>query len=385
MTRRKVKAWYLVHKWTSLICTLFLLILCVTGLPLIFWEEIDHATRDMREPAPVVAGATPASLDGIMARALARNPGDVPLFLGWDDHEPVVYVNTGARPDVPVEDMKAILFDAYTGEELGRQSLDSGVMMFIFRLHTDLFLGLGMTLFLGVMTLLFAAALISGIVLYGPFMRKLDFGTVRRHGSARLKWLDMHNLIGAVTLAWALVVGITGAVNTLARPLQYAWQSDAVAEFAARYAGTPRPERFASLDAAVAAAREQAPGMTPAFVSYPGTGYSGDHHFGVFLRGATPLTERQFEPVLIDAADGSVTARPDVPWYITALLLSQPLHFGDYGGLPLKIIWALLDLATIVVLGSGLYLWLRRARGSTEQRVSEILEAGERARAAAAA
>ena len=42
---------------------------------------------------------------------------------------------------------------------------------------------------------------------------------------------------------------------------------------------------------------------------------------------------------------------------LKALLVSQPLHFGDYGGMPLKIIWALLDGFTIIVLGSGLYLW----------------------------
>jgi uncharacterized iron-regulated membrane protein len=32
--------------------------------------------------------------------------------------------------------------------------------------------------------------------------------------------------------------------------------------------------------------------------------------------------------------------------------------------MPLKIIWALLDVLTIVVLGSGLYLWLARRRPS---------------------
>lgn len=42
------------------------------------------------------------------------------------------------------------------------------------------------------------------------------------------------------------------------------------------------------------------------------------------------------------------------------LFLSVPLHFGDYGGLLLKIIWALLDIAAIIVLGSGVYLWLGR-------------------------
>jgi uncharacterized iron-regulated membrane protein len=49
-----------------------------------------------------------------------------------------------------------------------------------------------------------------------------------------------------------------------------------------------------------------------------------------------------------------------MPWYLTALLLSQPLHFGDYGEMPLKILWALFDLLAIVVLISGLYLWWKK-------------------------
>jgi uncharacterized iron-regulated membrane protein len=28
--------------------------------------------------------------------------------------------------------------------------------------------------------------------------------------------------------------------------------------------------------------------------------------------------------------------------------------------MPMQILWALLDIATIIVLGSGLYLWLKR-------------------------
>jgi uncharacterized iron-regulated membrane protein len=30
--------------------------------------------------------------------------------------------------------------------------------------------------------------------------------------------------------------------------------------------------------------------------------------------------------------------------------------------MPLKIIWALLDIMTIIVLGTGVYLWLRRRK-----------------------
>jgi uncharacterized iron-regulated membrane protein len=68
--------------------------------------------------------------------------------------------------------------------------------------------------------------------------------------------------------------------------------------------------------------------------------------------------------VLVDAGTAQVSDQRTLPWYLSALLLSQPLHFGDYGGAGMKFLWALLDLATIVVLGSGLYLWLKRGRAA---------------------
>ena len=57
-----------------------------------------------------------------------------------------------------------------------------------------------------------------------------------------------------------------------------------------------------------------------------------------------------------------------------ALEVSRPLHVGNYGGMPLKVIWLLLDLATIAVLASGLYLWLSRRRSLTAEAEAELLE-----------
>jgi uncharacterized iron-regulated membrane protein len=61
------------------------------------------------------------------------------------------------------------------------------------------------------------------------------------------------------------------------------------------------------------------------------------------------------------------------------LLLSQPLHFGDYGGTPLKVIWALLDVITIIVLLSGLYLWCQRCKSSAEDLLIQMDLAAESA------
>ncbi|MBV1933734.1 MAG: PepSY domain-containing protein, partial [Parvibaculaceae bacterium] len=78
----------------------------------------------------------------------------------------------------------------------------------------------------------------------------------------------------------------------------------------------------------------------------------------------TPLTERLIQIAVVDATTAQLMEVRDIPWYIKGLFLSVPLHFGDYGGLFLKIIWALLDIAAIIVLGSGIYLWLGRRTNS---------------------
>ncbi|MGE4404413.1 PepSY domain-containing protein, partial [Pseudomonas sp.] len=94
--------------------------------------------------------------------------------------------------------------------------------------------------------------------------------------------------------------------------------------------------------------------------------------YAVFMRGATPVTERLLKPALVDAQTGELTDMREMPWYVKTLFLSQPLHFGDYGGLPLKIIWTLLDLVSIVILASGLYLWLGRRKAPLEKRLAEL-------------
>ncbi len=355
-----IRAWAFVHKWTSLVCTAFLLMLCVTGLPLIFHEEIDGWLHE-RPPLTALPEGTPLlSLDALLARALAAHPGEVPLYLSFDTDRPVVNVTTAPQPDSAGSAMHFLSLDRRTGEILPAPPA-GGIMDLLLQLHTDMFLGLPGMLFLGAMGLLFALAIVSGVVLYVPFMARLPFGALRREKRARVRWVDTHNLLGITTLMWALVVGLTGTINTLAGPVTDYWKADRLAALSAPYAGERPARAETSVDGAVGLALAAAPGMRPQFVAFPGVAYSSNHHLAVFLQGATPRTEKLLTPVLIDARTGRLAAVAPMPWYMQALLLSQPLHFGDYGGLPMKLIWALLDLLTIVVLASGLYLWLAPA------------------------
>ncbi len=125
---------------------------------------------------------------------------------------------------------------------------------------SDLFAGLPGKLFLGFMGLLLLVAIVTGVVLYAPFMRKLAFGEVRRDRSTRVKWLDLHNLLGIVTLVWAFVVGGTGMINTWADLLIKYWQYDQLSVLLKPYEGQPIVPAAAARAAAAGAGGCTGPG-----------------------------------------------------------------------------------------------------------------------------
>jgi uncharacterized iron-regulated membrane protein len=355
-----MRRWMWLHKWSSLVCTAFMLLLCVTGLPLIFHHEIEHWLHPELEPKTMPADTPHVSLDRVLDTARAKNPGRVVQYLAMErDDDRLVAITLGADAKA-VDNQDTVMVDTRTAALLGQPKLDEGFMYVMFKLHVDLFAGLPGTLFLGAMGALLLLAIISGALLYAPFMQKLAFGTVRRARSRRVLWLDLHNLLGVVTLAWLTVVTLTGVINTLGQPAFKLWQMTEVAEMTAPYKNLPPPQSMGSLQSAVTSAKATEPLMKLFFIAFPGTEFSTEHHFTIFMVGNTALTGRLLKPVLVDAQTARVTDSRTMPWYMSALFISQPLHFGDYGGLPLKILWALLDLATIIVLLSGLYLWFAR-------------------------
>ena len=85
---RSIRIWSRVHRWTSLVSTIFLLLLCLTGLPLIFHHEIDELLDYAPKPHAAVAGAQRATVDRIAKAALASDPGKVLQYIAWDIDAP---------------------------------------------------------------------------------------------------------------------------------------------------------------------------------------------------------------------------------------------------------------------------------------------------------
>jgi uncharacterized iron-regulated membrane protein len=377
-SNRSLSAWRFVHTWSSLICTLFLFELCITGLPLIFQDELSGAFSSTR---PVASSAPLLSLDKIAALARTHYPRDVVRSLFIDDDAPQVYAVLGRSATAPEADNHYITLDQHTGQLLNDQrkpgdSVVDGVLSFMLELHANLFLGVTGDFIVAAIGLVFLAAMVSGIVLYAPFARRAAFGTVRREGSSRLRWLDLHNVLGIVTAAWLVVVGLTGVLNALATPLFGLWEITDVQKVLAGYGKQAVVTPTLPIEDAAQIARRALPGSTVSGVTMPTHGLGSPVHYAVWMKGASTLTSRMTTFVLVDARTGRDARVLSLPGYLRAVEISRPLHFGDYGGMPLKVIWALFDVVAIVVLGSGLYLWVvNRIRAGTRVASSQLLGA----------
>lgn len=384
MTRAGFRRWCWVHKWSSVVSTAFLLVICITGLPLVFKEEIGDFLEGPLPYADLPSETPNASLDRIVSISKSLYPQHIVVAVFIDDDEPKMVVTMAPSWhafNTNRNSKHLITFDARTAEVLKQSKpLEQESPTFlgvILNLHKDLFAGLPGELFMAAIGLLFLIAIISGVVVYGPFMRKLDFGTVRTRRSTRLRWLDLHNLLGAVTIAWALVVGATGIMNELTIPLFKLWMKNDVRAMLAPFKGPAIADQseLSSPHAALQTVQTTLPGRNVFSIVFPGAEFGSPFHYLIWTKGSEPLTSRLFTPMLVEGKSGEASGIVTMPWYLTALQVSRPLHFGNYGGLPLKIIWALLDLVTIVILGSGLYLWLSR-RSSLAPAAETELTAG---------
>lgn len=368
MTSKSIKNWCVIHKWTSLVSTVFILIACISGLPLIFHEEIDQLEKlVVGEKMAFDANApqTVLSIDTLISKVEELRPDRHLQLLFREPSDPgVTSFSMGASLGGPIAESEFLRIDNISGNYLGSQRVGEGIMGFLFVLHTELLVGFPGTLFLGLMTIIMLLAIISGVVLYAPFMRNRSFAVVRVNKGRHTRWFDLHNALGIVLLVWLFVVSVTGAINTLGNPMIQFWLLNDLKELIADDEvgiGTPDTE-LASIQSAIDLATKEIPDGELYFATYPGTELSSDRHYLIFFTGNTPVSSRMFKTVVINAYSGELIAQPDLPWYLNALLLSQPLHFGDYGGLGLKIMWALLDIATIILLWSGLVLWWRKRR-----------------------
>lgn len=140
-------------------------------------------------------------------------------------------------------------------------------------------------------------------------MRKVAFGVIRRGRGPRLTQLDLHNLIGAVVLGWALVVSASGFLLGVSQLAFGVWQYTDLAALRAQYAHQP-PVDVRAPPAPVARVISELEVSAPRgwgvrSVIFLGTEFTTPRHYGVVMGGSEGLDARLLDVTLVDAATGA--------------------------------------------------------------------------------
>ncbi|MFN3228806.1 MAG: PepSY-associated TM helix domain-containing protein [Asticcacaulis sp.] len=212
------------------------------------------------------------------------------------------------------------------------------------------------------------SSLISGVLSHPRVFR--DAFTLRIGGNKRLQEADLHNRLSIWALPFHLVVSLTGAflglvvviVGVLAMAAFGGDSQKAFALFAAPVpVDNPAKAPLPRITPALVDAYERLPGSRPVLIRINHPGEAGA---AVSLTQGTKGKLSIGESLTYDRNGAYIGSSGFETGTIGQKIVSTLfyLHFGWFGGLPVKILYGSLGLALTVVTSSGVAIWLARRR-----------------------
>ena len=381
---------YVIHQWVSLICALFLLLLTLTGLPLLFRGEI-NAWNTLNLPPrgePMALREIWAGLPQGTEAVMQAFPTKEILAVTPDGEDGTLYFlvkDRGGKAGRSHMRMggEQIMYEVRTGTVFNRQERvyrSEAVQEFMHTmhiLHVRLGLEEGGRDFLAAMCVLSVISIVSGVYLYLPMMKTLAFGT-RRRRSSRLFWSDWHKLTSVFAGTWAALMCVSGVFIVLysvgMRDYQRTAQTMAAEHFAAE---AQRAERILPEDALVRI-EEAFPGKDIISMRLP-TAHQDFYQFQI-AEPTVRATDFALGTQVYLAAGGGEPFSVPVPAWLTMAPFFLNLHIHNHELTAEKIFWALLILMTAAMIVTGIVLWLTRWRN----RISKAVEAAVQRRTNAA-
>jgi uncharacterized iron-regulated membrane protein len=162
-----------------------------------------------------------------------------------------------------------------------------------------------------------------------------------------------------------MVVTSTGLMLSLSPVVLRYFSTHEIHAMAKAFPSNLPATNYDSVDAAIGAAESDSGEASWAFVAFPDSDLATAWAYSVFLQDTSALGSGAMRLSLVSARAPHQVWRQHVPWYLRALLYSEPLHFGNYGGPWLKSLWVLFTGSSLALVGSGLFLFVRRALGRT--------------------
>lgn len=342
------------HSWLGLMAGVLMYLVCLSGTLAVFYQELERWEQPYVEE---FSGIDPATAERTFNE-----------WMAGVDVTPHMYfmLPTDAVPRARVATEEESWFVNRDGSIGAAERNDWTELLLNLHLYLHLPENWGMVL-VSALGAMLCALIVSGLVAHPRIFR--DAFNFRLKGSRLLEQADIHNRLSVWGVPFHLMIAVTGAWFGLVLPFLAVYASaeydgDSEAVVAGVFGEEPQLDQ-APGPLAIGAALEQmetiAPEAQPFMILAHDVGEPGQ-----FL--AVPATHPgrliYAENYLFDASGGFLRSDGFADGAVgkQAVYSIYRLHFGHFGGLPVKMAYGVLGLALTVVSVTGINIWLARRR-----------------------
>ena len=374
-----VKMYKDIHTWVGIVSGLALFIAFYAGAITMF----EGPLKRWASPPPALATPVPlAQTEALVRKTIEQHPEagkgytihvetgpDHPARMSW-----TVWPEGRSR-GAPQETWYSAL-DTDGNLQVSRDET-SPVAQFVDVLHQQVGLPFEHEIsmpIMGAISLLYALALISGTIVFLPGFAK-DIFALRIGKNLKRMWLDVHNVLGVFSLPFHIVMALTAIVFAfhdqfygLQDKVAYGGRLPAMFEAnePEHHVHPQEGKPFLSPDRLVARLAEQAPGFRVKDIRYI---FQRDGTVETMVNGEDPRYGHRgpdFGMAAVNAYTGDIMSTEYLPGRQKPIIATVTgffaLHFGNFGGAPVRWGYFVLGLAGAFLFYSGNLLWIESRR-----------------------
>ncbi|MDP2506042.1 PepSY domain-containing protein [Oceanobacter sp. 3_MG-2023] len=375
-----LKMYKTLHTWVGISSGILLFICFFAGALTMFEEPIQQWSEAASDKLQPTSQLSPVELDSLVDQVLAQYPAahrGMTLQLGEhpQGNAPLFWQGGGRSRDLNLSAARWQASLDNDGQLQVQQQTPGQLGELIDLLHRTAGIPgqwghgwIGLYL-MGVASLLYCLALVSGIVLVLPTLIR-DFLIVRPEKSRKRFWLDSHNLIGITSLPFHLMIAVTVVVFAFHDELYDALQEVVYGDksmFGVRVEATEQSvTELPAISQLLEQVQQQAPGFEVKAVELMNLDSSraiarvAVTHDSYLTRGAREGYVI-LDPYTLEVINTSVLPGQQDDW---SMLVSSffGMHFGSFGGTGVKWLYFALGLSGAFIFYSGNVLWIQSRR-----------------------
>lgn len=370
------------HHWAGLYAGVLIGVICFTGAVAVFIPEINVMILRNKYAVSTDVPEVPA-FSKSLEKLKDQYPGMKGLLITLPKTagQPVVFDFSVKTPGVRKDAKKKVPSTRYTffvdssrDIILGSNIQQNSFVNYLRQIHVRLYEGVWGRQLVGLGGVALLVVTVTGLFIYAGFMKKQPYPKIRQGKGWRILMADWHKILGISALTFNFVIAGTGAWLGL-QPLLIRWfKIETPNDFEAPILTTPKLDKktTVSWNEVFKTMNTTFPDLKAEYIRVSDDGSSAITIAGN-IKGQ--VYERSINTLVLSKDDLHPLFKYDIrdqPFSHKFYFVQEALHFGDYGGLGLKVLYTLFGLTSAFLSISGFVVYFYRTEKKSERRMSPL-------------